>query len=149
MVLIHYLHKRKQIAPSRYLKGQEKVYASPLIFQNIRLPELAPSVGFTELGLPRLHRAGPSTSLDKSAVRGYLVIVGDNTMSVRRCQSILKMLPSIYAFGAKHLDKIQDLHPPIIKRPIQLHNSRSLLPITTNQCGQTRLHGPGLDSMNL
>jgi hypothetical protein len=42
----------------------------PLIFQNIRLPELAPSTGAEtpNLGLPRFRRAGPSTSLDKSAV---------------------------------------------------------------------------------
>jgi hypothetical protein len=90
------------------LKGQEKVYVSPLIFQNIRLPELAPSVGYAELGLPRLRRAGPSTSLDKSAVRGYSVVVGDNTMSAGRCQSILIMLPSIIAFVAKHLYMFQE-----------------------------------------
>jgi len=36
------------------------------------LPELAPSTDC--VGLPRLHRAGPSASLDKSAVRGYGIV---------------------------------------------------------------------------
>ena len=49
----------------------------PLICQNIRLPELAPGVLSLLVQervswLPRLLRAGPSTSLDKSAAKGYL-----------------------------------------------------------------------------
>jgi hypothetical protein len=48
----------------------------PLICQNIRLPELAPgglnTVGVRVSWLPRFQRAGPSTSLDKSAAKGYL-----------------------------------------------------------------------------
>jgi hypothetical protein len=88
VVLIHYLQNSKYNALSLQVKGQEEVYPSPLIFQNIRLPELAPSAGYTGLGLPRLRRAGPSTSLDKSAVKGYLIVDGDNTMSVGRCQTI-------------------------------------------------------------
>ncbi len=59
----------------------------PLIFQNIPLPELAPGVviyveRFVDIlttdrfphpttWLLRFHRAGPSTSLDKSVARGY------------------------------------------------------------------------------
>jgi hypothetical protein len=36
--------------------------------------------------LPRLHRAGPSTSLDKSAIRGYTVVIQDDTTGRDRCQ---------------------------------------------------------------
>jgi hypothetical protein len=98
------------------VKGQEKVYASPLIFQNIRLPELAPSAGYTGLGLPRFRRAGPSTSLDKSAVKGNLIVDGDNTMSVRRCQTIPKGLnrlpeiPSLLKDPHDHI--VTDRHSP-------------------------------------
>ena len=38
------------------------------------------------LGLPRFHRAGPSTSLDKSTIQGCIVIKRDNTMMEIECQ---------------------------------------------------------------
>jgi hypothetical protein len=46
----------------------------PLIFQNIRLPELAPMQILCRL--LRFHRAGPSTSLDKSAVKVIKLLGG-------------------------------------------------------------------------
>ncbi len=50
----------------------------PLICQNIRLPELAPgglpTPGAGVSWLPRFQRAGPSTSLDKSAAKGCLIV---------------------------------------------------------------------------
>ena len=44
----------------------------PLIFQNVDLTELAPWSCFSKHSawLPRFHRAGPSTSLDKSCHLG-------------------------------------------------------------------------------
>ena len=67
------------------MKGQfAQVHGCPLIFQNFFLPELAPSTGQSQkiahMGLPRLHRAGPSASLDKSADQGYLVVSKHNTI---------------------------------------------------------------------
>jgi hypothetical protein len=37
--------------------------------------------------LPRFRRAGPSTSLDKSAVWGYRIVAGDDTMNGNGCQT--------------------------------------------------------------
>ncbi len=49
----------------------------PLIFQTIGLPELAPHQSSDRL--PRLHRAGPSTSPDKSAIGAILLECEDHT----------------------------------------------------------------------
>jgi hypothetical protein len=54
------------------------------------LPE-PPSVGIgtfhrSTVGLPRFHRAGPSTSLDKSAVKAFKLL-NDNTTIENHCQT--------------------------------------------------------------
>ena len=61
--------------PFRTRKGIAMLSDYPLICQNIRLPELAPGLVPHQSRvswLPRFQRAGPSTSLDKSAAKGYL-----------------------------------------------------------------------------
>ncbi len=54
------------------------------------LPE-HPSAGigtFHITGLPRFRRAGPSTSLDKSAAQGLLNCWRDDTMRESKCQTL-------------------------------------------------------------
>jgi hypothetical protein len=69
VILIFFTSLKKNYPSWHYKKGQSIfIFGCPLIFQNIRLPELAP---FLAERLLRLRRAGPSASLDKSADWGY------------------------------------------------------------------------------
>ncbi len=89
--------------------------ADGLSSSSLSLPELAPHRKLTPGRLPRLHRAGPSASLDKSAETHYVVVGKHNIIKpprMSRINSHWVHTKKVGSLAKGHADGVRLAAPP-------------------------------------